>query len=473
MEREDKPGFLGQLHSFFQNRRLAMIISLIVLAVVLTAGGIATYYLGFAPNAYAVSLDGEEIAKVSSVEVFEEEIAAALATKEQQIGQQVTFTGNIEYQGIRIAQDELTPAEELPQILFQNLNFVTEGAVIKVEGKQEVPVLNEKVAQSVLNEVKNYYVPQDENIKLKEAYFKEKVEVVPKTIALTEILPMEKVKSLIVNGQQEVAVHKVQEGETLWTIARANGLWPEDLWRANPELEGDFLDIGQEIKILKNEPLVHVVAVFEETVKENIPYQTIEKKDSSLYQGQQKVKVAGKAGAKEVKYLTTTKNGSQVMQEVVESKVLEEPVNQVVLKGTKTRSYGGTTMVASRGSGSGVLSWPISGRINSAYGPRGSGYHTGIDIDGRTGDPVFAAASGRVIFAGWSGGYGRMIAIDHGNGLVTRYAHLSNIKVSSGQSVSKGSVIGSVGTTGNTTGSHLHFEVLVNGSFRNPLNYLR
>lgn len=472
-KKEDKPDFWSRLLNFYKNRRLTLIIGLVALVMI---GVGATYYLTSAPNAYAVILDGKEIAKVASKEVCEQEIASAVATKEQQIGQKVTYESKIEFQPLRVAEDVLTPTEQLSSLLFQNLSFVTEGAVIKIDGKKEVPVLNEKTAQNILEEVKKYYEPKDENVTLKETYFKEKVEVAKKPLPLSAILPAEKAKALIINGQEEAVTHVVQEGETLWTIARANNMWPEDLWRANPELKGDFLDIGQEIKILKNEPLVHVVAVFEETVKEKIPYQTVVKKDSSLYQGQERVKVSGKEGVKEVKYLTTTKNGLQVLQKVVEAKVLEKAVDQVVLKGTKSEApyyYSGTVLLASRGDGNGTLGWPIYGGINSAYGSRGSGFHTGVDIAGSTGEAVGAAASGKVIFAGWSGGYGRMIAIDHGNGLVTRYAHLSNIKVSVGESVSRGSVIGLVGTTGNTTGPHLHFEVLVNGSFRNPLTYLR
>jgi murein DD-endopeptidase MepM/ murein hydrolase activator NlpD len=99
--------------------------------------------------------------------------------------------------------------------------------------------------------------------------------------------------------------------------------------------------------------------------------------------------------------------------------------------------------------------------------------HTGIDIDGDTGDPVYAAAGGTVTFAGYTGGYGKCILIRHSNGLTTRYAHCSSISVSSGEKVSGGENIGRVGSTGRSTGSHLHFEVISGGSTRNPLNYLR
>ncbi|HZJ84078.1 MAG TPA: M23 family metallopeptidase, partial [Syntrophomonadaceae bacterium] len=110
-----------------------------------------------------------------------------------------------------------------------------------------------------------------------------------------------------------------------------------------------------------------------------------------------------------------------------------------------------------------------SGNITNGY--RSS--HTAIDIATRTGTPIRAADSGYVTFTGWQGGYGNFVIVDHGNGIVTRYAHCNSISTSTGQRVNKGEQIATVGSTGRSTGPHLHFEVLVNGGFRNPLSYLR
>jgi murein DD-endopeptidase MepM/ murein hydrolase activator NlpD len=118
------------------------------------------------------------------------------------------------------------------------------------------------------------------------------------------------------------------------------------------------------------------------------------------------------------------------------------------------------------------LVWPVHGTLTSGFGPRWGRMHEGIDIAGGSGTPIAAAATGTVISAGWSGGYGQLVVLDHGNGLSTAYAHLSSIAVRAGQTVPQGSVVGGMGTTGNSTGVHLHFEVRVNGSAVNPLGYL-
>ena len=116
--------------------------------------------------------------------------------------------------------------------------------------------------------------------------------------------------------------------------------------------------------------------------------------------------------------------------------------------------------------------WPVSGPVVSPFGMRWGRMHTGIDIAVGYGTPIHAAASGRVIYAGWMDGYGNLVFIDHGNGLSTGYAHQSQIAVSTGQSVTQGDVIGYVGCTGHCFGPHLHFEVRVNGNPADPLGYL-
>ena len=152
---------------------------------------------------------------------------------------------------------------------------------------------------------------------------------------------------------------------------------------------------------------------------------------------------------------------------IPDGEIPAQPKPAAVAPKTTTR---GTIGNSSARYGSGNFRFP------TIIGPNGyyNGYHWwAIDIPNRIGTPIFAADSGRIVEAryGWNGGYGNTILIDHGNGFKTRYAHLSSIYIIGGY-VSKGQVIGGMGSTGRSTGSHLHFEIIVNGSLQNPLRYL-
>lgn len=140
----------------------------------------------------------------------------------------------------------------------------------------------------------------------------------------------------------------------------------------------------------------------------------------------------------------------------------------------RSRELSGTSVdgkPAPAKSASGLV-WPAAGSVSSPFGYRWGALHAGIDIDSGYGARVVAAKAGTVISAGWNGGYGQCVIIDHGGSFSTLYAHQSKIIVGEGQSVSQGQLIGYVGGTGNVTGPHLHFETRVGGSPRNPVNYL-
>jgi len=123
--------------------------------------------------------------------------------------------------------------------------------------------------------------------------------------------------------------------------------------------------------------------------------------------------------------------------------------------------------------------WPVTGWLSGSFGQRtdpvdghGSEYHTGIDLSVAAGTPILAPARGTISSVGYSGNYGKLVAIDHGHGVVTRYAHLSDYAVAVGDAVERNQVIGYAGATGRTTGPHLHYELLVNGVQTNPLRLL-
>lgn len=215
------------------------------------------------------------------------------------------------------------------------------------------------------------------------------------------------------------------------------------------------------------------------TAKEAVGYKKVTQQTDHLYVGQTKVKTEGQRGLREVIKKITKENGKVIKTDVVEQTILEKPENQVILTGIKENPSGVATV--SRGAhtrgetkrGTGRLAAPVSTlNVTSGFGPRWGRMHLGVDLGMPAGSPITAADDGTVIFTGYSGSYGNLIKIDHGNGIVTYYAHCSRIIAKRGQAVRKRELIAKVGSTGNSTGPHLHFEVRVNGQNVNPLNYL-
>lgn len=219
--------------------------------------------------------------------------------------------------------------------------------------------------------------------------------------------------------------------------------------------------------------------------KESVPFETVKRKSAYLYKGTTKTSQKGQKGERLITELLTYIDGKLSYTSVVSSAITKAPVDEVILVGTKQGNiyswYSGGTYYQ------GSFIWPTRGAnsISSYYGYRnpsisGWGFHGGIDIvtgyGNSSGVPVVAAASGTVVTAirGYSG-YGHTVVIDHGGGLRTRYAHMQpgSLTVYVGQKVSMGQQIGRIGSTGNSTGPHLHFEVLLNGVKQNPLNYVR
>ena len=151
----------------------------------------------------------------------------------------------------------------------------------------------------------------------------------------------------------------------------------------------------------------------------------------------------------------------------------EGSLEQAALRLTQDlRANQASAAAAALGESATGFMWPLNGAVTSYYGPRWGSMHTGIDIDGTTGTPVVASKAGTVSMASSYSGYGNAVIVDHGGGYQTLYAHLSSFAVSAGQTVAQGQVVGNVGCTGSCTGDHLHFEVRVNGSPQDPMNYL-
>ncbi|RKJ32418.1 M23 family metallopeptidase, partial [Butyricicoccus sp. 1XD8-22] len=279
----------------------------------------------------------------------------------------------------------------------------------------------------------------------------------------SKILTPEDAVQYLQTGTLEKELYTVKAGDVLGSIAMNHDLTTKELLALNPDLtEESVLQIGQEINVTVEKPLVNVQVVLEKLKREKIDYEKIIEQDENMYKGEQVVKQEGSFGKKEVSYLITEVNGQVEEKAVTNEVILEEPVDHIVKVGTK--------VISSRGTGD--FAWPTNGGyISSTMGTRWGEFHRGIDIARPSNYNIKAADNGVVTAAGWDGTYGYRIIINHNNGYETLYAHLSRIDVNIGQVIPKGSVIGIMGSTGNSTGTHLHFEVHKNGAIVNPLAY--
>jgi len=440
------------------NPKVVLVITSLLLAL-----GLWRYFT--APNAWAVMLAGERISIVATQDEVKKALEKVKGALEAAGYQGVESAGQIEYIPVRVGREEINTEEELERILAEKLVFRVLATEIRLDDKPVTLVKDEETAQRVLEEIKKAYVPGEAQVE--EVKFKEHVALAKRLAVPEEVLPFEQALSKLLGGK-EAKDYTVQEGDSLWSIAQRYGLTVEQLKADNPQVQGEHLDIGQVLKVRTASPLVHVVVTYRQEVVENIPYSTETRSNPSLWRGEERVKQEGEEGQKKVTYRVVAENGQVVRKEAVQSEVIKEPVPRIVERGTRVQ-----VALASRGGGSGRLAWPVYGYISSGFGYRGREFHTGLDIATSYGSPIGAAEAGRVIYVGYDGGYGRTVMIDHGGGLVTRYSHLSGYNVKVGEQVSRGEVIGYVGASGRATGPHLHFEVLVNGEPRNPLNYLR
>lgn len=282
-------------------------------------------------------------------------------------------------------------------------------------------------------------------------------------VAPSKILTPEEAVQYLQTGTLERELYTVQAGDVLGSIAISHNLKTSELLELNPELnENSVLQIGQQINVTVEKPLVNVQVVKEKLINEEIPFEKIVEEDATMYKGETVIKQQGSKGKKQSSYLITTVNGKETERTVTKEVVLQKPVDHLVKMGTK--------VISSRGTGE--FSWPASGGyISSEMGSRWGSYHRGLDIARPSNYNIKASDNGVVTAAGWDGSYGNRIVINHNNGYETVYAHLSKIEVKVGQTVPKGSIIGIMGSTGNSTGTHLHFEIHKNGSLVNPLSY--
>lgn len=424
---------------------------------------IAITYSIFANNAFGVMVNGVEIAKVKEKKIAEDALLALKQSFEKENNAAVAFNNQISYEKIKASKKELIEGKALEAELKKHISYGVKCAVIYADDKPVVTMKTKDEADRVLSDLEEYFLQGVDRSGVKETSFFEKVEIKEEFTDTSNAMNREDATNYIIKGTSEVRVHKVESGESFWSISRKYDISLEDLEKANPTANPEKIKIGQELNLIVPKSLISVKTVEEVTYKDKIPYEQKLEMSSSLYKDQTQVRVKGQYGEKEINAEITKVNGIETGRVILAEKVTKEPKDQILMKGTKNPPPK---------KGTGTFSTPTRGTITSRFGARWGRNHDGLDIAAPVGTAVKAADGGEVIFTGTSGGYGKLIKIDHGGGFVTYYGHLSKISVKVGDKVYKGQTIGAVGNTGNSTGPHLHFEIRKNGSPVNPSKYL-
>ena len=439
---------------------------------ILVIGSASVYYSGTASAAYLV-VNGQKIGIVASADKGQQIVNDVLTQRGQAVGTVAKTHDLLEYKTVRVKKVELLELMSTDNELRKVLTSYIDGYALDIAGTQVAILPTQNEVKTLLKKYEDFYTKPSDNNHVTSVEFSESIATKPVEVQPDQVKLVDQVLKELIDGKITTLEYTAQENDSWWLIARENDMKTKEVLAGNPGMTEDSkIQSGQKIKIVSTSPYLTVMSKGILTSTETIAHDVVTTTDTNLASGKTAVKEQGSDGSKVVTYSYLQKNGQNISQQVVEEKVTKQPVTQVVSNGPALTAVS-MARAASRGSNiSTGVAWPLRGPITSPYGYRSGSFHTGIDIAGGTGGSYSAAASGKVVTAGWGGGYGNMILIDHGNGVMTRYAHSSKLLVFVGQQVKQGQSIGLVGSTGHSTGPHLHFEIIINGSTVNPSKYL-
>lgn len=296
--------------------------------------------------------------------------------------------------------------------------------------------------------------------------FAENVEIVEAFLLQEELTPLADAIEQVTKEQEVNVTYEVVAGDTLSRISQKTNIPLDKIIELNESLENEnsTIRIGEELIVTIPEPELSVVRTEQEYLEEAYDAEVIYIDNDDWYTTDEVTRQEPSTGFRKVVAQITYRNSKEVSKEVIKEEIVMEAVPKIVERGTKIPP----TYIK-----------PVSGgRLTSRFGRRtsptrgASSNHQGVDWGLPTGSAVYASSGGTVTRAGWYGGYGYVVYIKHPGGTETRYAHLSRVQVSVGQTVKQGQKIALSGNTGVSTGPHLHFEIRINGTAVNPLEYL-
>nr|WP_319487985.1 peptidoglycan DD-metalloendopeptidase family protein [uncultured Caproiciproducens sp.] len=419
-----------------------------------------------------LAYDGKEVATIQNEKIFEQasemvsqRMVHDTADNDIDIDINVTPTFKLE---IVDANSFLAVNSVCDKIIQQSNGIIEEASGLYVNGELIGAVKSSADLRYILQNILNKAKGTDTSAT---AAFAQDVETINGLFPTTTIMTTESMDKVITGTSQSAVTYTVKEGDTVTSIAKANHTTIAELNKINNNQLGDDLMPGDLINMEVAVPMLNVQLV--KTIAYQVPlsYKTVTIQDDSQYTDYSKLKTEGVNGTQKCVDKVYYVNGVEQKRDVISRAVILPSTDKVVVTGTKKRpQYSGA------GVSSGSLMWPVPSlhTITTYFTWRWGSFHTGIDISGGSayGKTIVAADGGTVVLAGWNSGYGNCVKINHGNGIATLYGHASKILVTVGQRVSKGQAIALIGSTGNSTGPHCHFEVIKNGTKVNPLSYV-
>lgn len=425
---------------------------------------------------FEVLLNGQSLGVTDDPQTIQDALTSIEEEFREDYGMQIYDDTSLEFIKVKISSQYICPADVYVQILKENIDVKVMAWVINVNSRAAVALKTQDEAAEVLQRVLEPYQEVAEDNERTEIDFVENVEVVNETIEYSNITDVDSAFNIMVYGlaDYEEKWHIVVTGDTLSEIAHKYDIKVSDLRKANLSVAAtDSIYPGDELLVIVPNNCVNVK--YTKIINRDEEYEADPEYiyDDSMYVTEKYVQQEGTAGYWHVTAKTVYINGIEASYEILDSTIYEEAVAQIIVKGTKEVSK--VMEMAAEGEipfplekGTYYISSPFGYRDISDQLESASTFHKGIDLAANKGTPIYAPLSGTVTFSGSSSGYGLLIKIDHGDGVETRYGHCSQLLVEKGEKVKAGQLIGLVGNTGGSTGSHLHFEIRLNGVPQDP-----
>lgn len=307
------------------------IISLLILMIF----GIVMAYGFFGNNAYSVAINNVEVAKVKNKKIVEAAMESLRQQFEEENEAEVTFNSVLTYKKTRVPKKELYEGKALEEQLKKRINYNIKAFILYVNDNAIACLKTKDEADRVLSDVEEYFLEGVDRSGLKEVGFAEKVEIKEEFCEVTSLINREEAKNFIINGTSQIKIHKVESGESFWSISRKYGISMEDLAKANPSINTKKLKIGQEINLAIPKPLLSIKTVEEVKYTGKIPFEQKLQLSNIMYKNETRVLVKGEYGEKEVQANITKINGIETKRDIIKEKIIKKPKDQITVKGSK------------------------------------------------------------------------------------------------------------------------------------------